>query len=71
VALGVHKHDLQRCDDIYKNLGTRIFSKPKASTSDAGESSWRVGPARHCLPRHPKHCESSFRESNGVQIEET
>ena len=39
VALGVHKHELARCDDIYKNLGTRIFSKPRQT--DPGESSWR------------------------------
>lgn len=29
VAVGVHKHDLRRCDHIYKNLGTRVFSKPR------------------------------------------
>lgn len=39
VALGVHKHDLDRCNEIYTDLGTRIFSKSRQA--DPGESSWR------------------------------
>lgn len=30
---------MERCDDIYRSLGTRIFSKPKETV--VGESSWR------------------------------
>ena len=38
-AVGVRKHDLKRCDEIYTELGTRIFSKPKDRQD--GETSWK------------------------------
>jgi len=37
--VGVRKHDLKRCDEIYTELGTRIFSKPKDRQD--GETSWK------------------------------
>lgn len=37
--MGVRKHDLKRCDEIYTELGTRIFSKPKDRQD--GETSWK------------------------------
>ena len=38
-AVGVRKHDLNRCDEIYTELGTRIFSK--LEDRQEGETSWK------------------------------
>lgn len=37
--MGVRKHDLNRCDEIYTELGTRIFSK--LEDRQEGETSWK------------------------------
>jgi hypothetical protein len=40
MAVGVHNHSLDRCDEIYRDLGQQIFSKPRTSEQEK-ESSWR------------------------------
>ena len=35
MAVGVHNHSLDRCDEIYRDLGAQIFSKPR--TGDANK----------------------------------
>ena len=40
MAVGMHNHSLDRCDEIYRDLGQQIFSKPRTSEQEK-ESSWR------------------------------
>ena len=37
MATGVHNHSLDRCDEIYRDLGAQIFSKPRAGAGDASK----------------------------------
>ena len=56
VGVGVHKHSLERCRELYRDLGTRIFSarddasEPQSSWRDrldnlyaGGQQAWRLG----------------------------
>ena len=38
MAVGVHNHSLDRCDEIYRDLGAQIFSKPKTGAGDAKDA---------------------------------
>ena len=37
MAVGVHNHSLDKCDEIYRDLGAQIFSKPRAGAGDASK----------------------------------
>ena len=38
MAVGVHNHSLDRCDEIYRDLGAQIFSKPRAGEANAKDA---------------------------------